>query len=56
MRGVSQCGLAISTKKYLNEKEELWKLKIFYHAKNIIFIKSSFKKKPKSLKILYLYN
>jgi hypothetical protein len=26
-RGVSHCGLAIYIKKYLNAKEELWKLK-----------------------------
>jgi hypothetical protein len=25
-RGVPQCGLAIYNEKYLNEKEELWKL------------------------------
>jgi len=28
-RGVSQCGHAIYIKKYLKEKEELWKLKYF---------------------------
>jgi hypothetical protein len=28
-RGVSHCGLAIYIKKYLNAKEELWKLKYF---------------------------
>jgi hypothetical protein len=28
-RSVSQCGLAISIKKYLKAKEELWKLKYF---------------------------
>jgi hypothetical protein len=28
-RGVSLCGLAINIKKYLKEKEELWKLKYF---------------------------
>jgi hypothetical protein len=27
--GVSHCGLAIYIKKYLNAKEELWKLKYF---------------------------
>jgi hypothetical protein len=32
-RGVSHCGLAIYIKKYLKAKEELWKLKIFHHAK-----------------------
>jgi hypothetical protein len=28
-RGMSHCGLAIYTKKYLKAKEELWKLKYF---------------------------
>jgi hypothetical protein len=28
-RGVSHCGLAIYIKKYLEAKEELWKLKNF---------------------------
>ncbi len=32
-RGVSHCGLAIYIKKYLKVKEELWKFKIFHHAK-----------------------
>jgi hypothetical protein len=27
------CGLAIYIKKYLKAKEELWKLKIFHHAR-----------------------
>jgi hypothetical protein len=41
--------------KYLKKaKEELWKLKIFHHAKNIIFKKSS-KRNQKSFKILELY-
>jgi hypothetical protein len=31
-RGVSHCGLAISIKKYLKAKEELWKLKYFTRA------------------------
>jgi len=44
---VSHCGLAIYIKKYLQEKEELWKLQLLHHAK----IYSS-KKKPKSFKIL----
>jgi hypothetical protein len=36
----SHCGLAIYIKKYLKAKEEeLWKLKIFHHSKNIIFKK-----------------
>jgi hypothetical protein len=35
---VSHCGLAIYSKKYLKAKEEeLWKLKYFTNAKNIIF-------------------
>jgi hypothetical protein len=29
IRGVSHCGLAISIKKYLKAKEEIWKLKYF---------------------------
>ncbi len=29
----SHCGLAIYIKKYIKAKEELWKLKIFHHAK-----------------------
>jgi len=32
-RGVAQCGLAIYMKKYLNAKEELWKLKYFIMKK-----------------------
>jgi hypothetical protein len=73
---VSHCGLAIYIKKYLKEKEELWKTQIFHHAKiqssknplketkiirdiitlylissfntsqNIIFQKSSYRKRP----------
>jgi len=47
---VSHCGLAIDIKKYLNAKEELWKLKYFtmqkYNLQKIL------KKKPKSFKIL----
>ncbi len=35
-RGVSRCGLATYIKKYLNAKEELWKLKYFTMQK-IIF-------------------
>ncbi len=35
-RGASQCGLTIYIRKYLNAKEELWKLKIFRHTKIII--------------------
>jgi hypothetical protein len=30
---VSHCGLAIYIERYLKAKEELWKLKIFHHAK-----------------------
>jgi hypothetical protein len=41
-RGVSHTmALPFTYKKYLKAKEELWKLKIFHHAKNIIFKKSS---------------
>ncbi len=46
-RGVSHCGLAISIKKYLKAKEELWKLKyyLFHHAKIYpIFKKKSSKR------------
>jgi hypothetical protein len=32
-RGVSHYGLAIYIEMYLKAKEELWKLKIFHHAK-----------------------
>jgi len=46
---VSHCGLAIYIKKYLKAKEELWKLKYFHHAKNIIFKKKILEKKPKIL-------
>jgi hypothetical protein len=50
---VSHHGLAIYMKKYLNTKEELWKLKYFTMQKYIIFIKkNSSKKKPKSFAIL----
>jgi hypothetical protein len=50
-RGVSQSGLAIYIKKYLNSKEELWKLKYFTMQKYNLQKKSS-EKKPKSFKIL----
>jgi hypothetical protein len=47
---VSHYGLAIYIKKYLNEKEESWKLKYFtmekYNLQKIL------QKKPKSFKIL----
>jgi hypothetical protein len=43
-RGVSHCGLAICIKKYLEAKEELWKLKYFtiqrYNLQNILLKKS----------------
>jgi len=51
-----------SLKKYLEakkEEEELWKFKIFHHAKLIYNLqKNAFKKYPKSFKILLitLYN
>jgi len=49
-RGVSHCGFAIYIKKYLNAKEELWKLKYFtmqkYNLQNILLTK------PKSFKTL----
>jgi hypothetical protein len=39
-RGVSHCGLAMYTKKYLKAKEELWKYKYFtmqqYNLQNIL--------------------
>jgi hypothetical protein len=38
-RGVSHCGLAIYIKKYLKAKEEVWKIQIFHHAKNILIFK-----------------
>jgi hypothetical protein len=40
-RGVSHIEALPFTLKYLKAKEELWKLKYFHHAKNIIFKKSS---------------
>jgi hypothetical protein len=39
-RGVSRFGLAIYIKKYLKEKDELWKLKYFTMQKILIFKKS----------------
>jgi len=56
--GSHTVALGIHIKKlYLKAKEEeLWKLKIFHHSKNIIFKKSS-KRKPKSFQdIITLYN
>ncbi len=32
-RGASHCGLVIYIQRYLKAKEELWKFKIFQHAK-----------------------
>jgi hypothetical protein len=32
-RGVSHCGLAIYTKKYLKAKERIMEIQIFHHAK-----------------------
>jgi hypothetical protein len=52
---VSHYGLAIYMKKYLREKEEIWKLKYFTMQKYNLQKKSS-KRKPKSFKILELYN
>jgi len=60
----SHCGALpfTSLKKYLEakkEEEELWKFKIFHHAKLIYNLqKNAFKKYPKSFKILLitLYN
>jgi ribosomal protein S3AE len=49
---MAHCGLAIYMKKYLKAKEELWKLKIFHHAKNIYNLQKILLKKPKSFKIL----
>jgi hypothetical protein len=42
-RGVSHYDLAIYIKKYLNAKEELWKLKYISPCKNIIFQKNPLK-------------
>jgi hypothetical protein len=54
--GVSHCDLAIYfLKHHLKAKEEFMRIQIFSPCKNIIFKKSS-KKKPKSFKILELYN
>ncbi len=48
--------LPFTLKKYLKEKEELWKLKYFttqkYNLQNMLLKK----KQPKSLNILELYN
>jgi len=49
-RGVSHCGLAIYIKKYLNAKEELWKLKYFTMQKSNL--QNILLTKPKSFKTL----
>jgi hypothetical protein len=46
-RGVSHYGLAIYIKKYLTEKEELWKFK-YFTCKNIIFEKKNPSKRNKN--------
>jgi len=51
-RGVSQCGLAIYTKKYLKAKRRIMETQIFHHAKNIIFKRSS-KKNQKILQNIF---
>jgi hypothetical protein len=52
---VSHFGLAIYIKKYVKAKEEeLWKLKIFHHTKNIILRKSSKKNQNPSRYIITL--
>jgi len=50
---VSHCGLAIYIKKYLQTKEELWKLKYFTMPKKFIF-KKSFKRNQNPSR--YYYN
>jgi len=50
---VSHCGLTIYIKKYLKAKEELWKLKYFTIAKEIVLKKSSKKNQNPSR---YYYN
>ncbi len=42
--GVSHCGLAIYIKKYLKEKEELWKFKYFTMQKYNLLPKKFFKR------------
>jgi hypothetical protein len=49
--GVSHCGLAIYTKKYLKAKEELWKLKYNFTMQKYNLQKSPLIEKPKSFKI-----
>jgi hypothetical protein len=49
-RGVSHCGLAIYIKKYLNAKEELWKL--IYFTMKKYNLQKILQKKQKSFKIL----
>jgi hypothetical protein len=49
-RGVSHCGLANYIKKYLNGKEELWKL--IYFTMKKYNLQTILQKKQKSFKIL----
>jgi hypothetical protein len=49
------CGLAIYIKKHLKEKKKNYENSNISPCKNIIF-KNSSKKKPKTFKILELYN
>jgi hypothetical protein len=45
--------LAIYIKKYLKAKEELWKIQIFHHAKNILIFKKSSKRNEIILQSYY---
>jgi len=49
------CGLAIYIKKYLKEKEELWKFEYFTMQKYIIFKKNPLKKTKIFQDIIILY-
>jgi hypothetical protein len=51
---VSHCGLAIYIKRYLKAKEEL--LKLTYFTMQKYNLQKILEKKPKSFKILSLYN
>ncbi len=53
-RGVLHFGLAIYIQKYLNAKEELWKLKLFHHAKIYNLSKESSKRNQNPSR--YYYN
>jgi hypothetical protein len=53
---VSHFGLAIYINEYLKAKEALWKLKYFTMQKYINLPKKILQKKPKSFKLLELYN